>query len=180
MSGFPLTLDRARVQRAMLSPLVAFQKNRKTAGDGLTVEGRPAGWTIFDRARAERNRLAVEGSEKALIRARSEQSRPYSLASEVALVIRHKVKRGISLVGAGGLACAGVALAIFSAIAANQPDSVLLQHAIEQARAHAPPSASHERELHFVMLGWGVVLLIFGILWLADWRKAPLGKPASK
>lgn len=75
-------------------------------------------------------------------------------------------------------ACAGIALGIFGAIGANQPDSVLLERAMKSVRPGSPlPTAADERFFLLGLIGIGVVLLIFGVFKAMEWERR---RPTSK
>jgi hypothetical protein len=159
----------AQVKRAWHSPINIFGANRRVLDDRLSVAGKPARWTSYDRARCERHRLKVAVAEEALNVARAEQAKPYSLAIEIARIIGTKSKSTLSLLGAVGLAVTGLALGIGVAIEARKPDGVLVQAAMQTHEAHHAPTASDERDFLFGMLAFGVVLLIAGLHAIREW-----------
>jgi hypothetical protein len=161
----------AKVKRAWVSPISAFRANRRISDDQLSVAGKPARWTSYDRARSERCRLKVEAAEEALNLARAEQGRSYSLAIEIAQMIGKKTKSALSLLGAVGLAATGLALGIGAAVQARKPDWVLVQAAMQAHEVHRVPTASDERDFLFGMLAVGVVLLIAGLGAIQEWRQ---------
>ena len=161
-----------------------FRKNRRASVDEVTVDGRLVERTKLDRARFDRHQVAVDAAEKALNVARSQQAKPYSIAAEAAHQMERMINSAGRLLGAVGLACAGVALAVYGAIEANTPDAILVERAMELRAAVPPPSlpdGSTTRAVYLYLLGWGIALGIAGIVWLVVWLKAPLReKPVSK
>jgi hypothetical protein len=160
-----------RIRRAMLWPIDFCRANRRAVDDQLSINGKAARCTVFDRAHFDRHRREVAAAENALNLARTEQAKPYSLASEVARMTKEKIDSGLSLLGRAALALTGAGLSIFAAIEARQPDSVLMQHATQVHQAPPPPSASDQRDLLLWLISVGVVLLIGGLYGVMKWAR---------
>jgi hypothetical protein len=89
----------------------------------------------------------------------------YIRTREWALRMWRKVKRGLALLGAFGLALFGTAFGYFAAMGVRQPDAVLLQLA-RQIHVADPPSV---RDLYLFEFGVGVVLTMWGLYLLRVW-----------
>src|SRR5690348_12566036 len=88
---------------------------------------------------------------------------------EAAWAIWRIVKRIVSLAAALGLTVSGGAVGIWAALQVRLPDPALLKMAKNLRAMTPPPSAAEMRDLYLQMLGAGVVVLIWGVLWLREW-----------
>lgn len=84
---------------------------------------------------------------------------------EWALRMWRKVKRGLALLAAFGMAAFGAAFGYFAARAVRQPDAVLLELA-RQIHVADPPSA---RDLFLLEFGGGIVLTFWGLYLVHAW-----------
>lgn len=156
-----------QIKRTLLSPFDIFRVNRQVWSDILFVNGQPGRWTRIDRERFERRRLATEEAEAALNEARSQEAAAYSLVRETGPALK-KLLWAISNI------CVGIVLVIYAAVAASQPDSVLLENAINLASpGEPPPSITDERIFLLQLLGLGVVIFLWGLYRLREWLRPP-------
>lgn len=103
---------------------------------------------------------------------------------EVGRVLIALTKSAGNLAGAGSMIALGGWLGCNALDKVRLPDLVLLQKAIESARALASarsaPSAIHQRDGYLILLAVGAGLLLSGIGWMVNWWKNPLGKIVEK
>jgi hypothetical protein len=161
---------RYRIKRIVQQPIDFFRLTRQISGDELSVNGRPARWTIFDRARAERCRLTCEAADAEAARKHAEQEKAYSLASEITRWTSAKIERGAQAIGWVALAASGVGVSVGAALLARQPDSAFLREAMRPVK---PPvtTAADERDGLMIVAAFGVGLLIWGLYGLWNWRR---------
>jgi hypothetical protein len=96
----------------------------------------------------------------------------YIRARERALWMWRKVKRGLTLLGAFGLAVFGAAFGYVAAMAVRQPDAVLLELA-RQIHVADPPSV---RDLFLFEFGCGIVLTMWGLYFVRAWFRPAQNK----
>jgi hypothetical protein len=96
----------------------------------------------------------------------------YIRAREWALWMWRKVKRGLALLGAFGMAVFGAAFGYFAAMAVRQPDAVM----VELARQIHVADPASVRDLYLFEFGVGGVLTMWGLYFVRAWCRPAQNK----